>query len=205
MKRTKNKKSLGVQVKIFFSIFAVSMIIIGVLWGCQVLFINSIYRQTKTAELKSETNEIIKSLGQEESKEVIKQLILNRDDISIRIINITDFENLFSGGNDVVSASRDISDFEILKLYELAKQNGGEISRYYTYDKNSDRFLDDSFTVKITDSTFSEGGENNDSASRKEIGVHFFDRKPPPFFHIGSERYVNDYLYAKLAYLDDGT
>lgn len=205
MKQDKNKKSLSVQVKIFFSIFAVSMIIIGVLWGCQVLFINSIYRQTKTAELKSETDDIIRSLGQDDGGEVIKDLIVNRDDISIRIINITDFENLFSGGNGVVSASRDISDFEILKLYELAKENGGEISRYYTYDKNSERFLDDSFTVKITGSTFSEGGEKDESASRKEIGIHFFDRNPPAFFHIGSERYVNDYLYAKLAYLDDGT
>lgn len=54
-KTASGKSGMHIRWKIFFSLFFVSMLILLVLWSCQVLFISSFYQYVKTSELKSAT------------------------------------------------------------------------------------------------------------------------------------------------------
>ncbi len=219
---------MSVRWKLFISFFFVSMMILLILWVCQVVFISSFYQYVKTGQLKSATNEVIANLDSDDSEAIFNRIIL-QGDINVRIINTSDFKNVYSGGDGVVSAAHDIGDYEILRLYDLAKENGGEVSKYYTYDRENEDFLrdihfaireipknDSSVNEDLSDNsanaadsanTDDEGYSDTESASgdktgRKEIGIQFFSGRPA-FFR--NERYVDDFLYAKLATLDDGT
>lgn len=205
--KKKNKiHGIRVQWNIFFGMFLITMLVLIILWACQVFFINAFYQRAKTAELKSTTNEVIANLEKEDNVKIFEQLILEGD-INVKIINISDFENMYTGGSGIVSATRDIGDYEILQLYESAKENGGSVSKYYTYDRHKDSFIATSGSnISIDVHGFYESEDDFESFqndNKKIIGVEFFRGKGNPFFR--NPRYVDDFLYAKLANLSDGT
>ena len=212
-KTASGKSGMHIRWKIFFSLFFVSMLILLVLWSCQVLFISSFYQYVKTSELKSATDEVIANLDSDDSEAIFERIIL-QGDINVRIINTSNLKSIYSGGDGRISATHDIGDFEVLRLYDLAKANGGEVSQYYTYDRENEDFLQ-GIHVTFRHTADSESKQNGNSsedtngntdtetgATRKEIGVQFFSGRPG-FFR--NDRYVDDFLYAKLATLDDGT
>ena len=212
-KTASGKGGMHIRWKIFFSLFFVSMLILLVLWSCQVLFISSFYQYVKTSELKSATDEVIANLDSDDSEAIFERIIL-QGDINVRIVNTSNLKSIYSGGDGRISATHDIGDFEVLRLYDLAKANGGEVSQYYTYDRENEDFLQ-GIHVTFRHTADSESKQNGNSsedtngntdtetgATRKEIGVQFFSGRPG-FFR--NDRYVDDFLYAKLATLDDGT
>lgn len=191
--------------------FSVAMTILVTLWSCQVLFINAFYRSVKTDELKTATNEIVSNLENENYHEIF-DLIIMKNDINIRIVNTSDFENVYSGGDGFISATHDISYYEVMRLYNHAIENGGEVSRYYTYDKEKERIVrDKAATIAESDQAYHSAGaeeniDNKSSDRRGRIGVEFFlGRAPDAGFFLKNNRYVNDYLYAKLVTLHNGT
>ncbi len=189
---------MRVQWKLFISMFAVAMIILLILWACQVLMMSAFYQSVKTQELKKAANEFIYLIEKEGARTELEHIVLEGD-INIRIINMSDFEEVFKGGDSHISATHDIGDFEILRLYDLAKDNGGEVSQFYTYDKEKELFMGRGYDELLTDEAdvpqFSDG-------TRKEIGVQFFQRRPSLLFR--NDRYVDDFLYAKLIETKDG-
>ena len=212
-KTASGKRGMHIRWKIFFSFFFVSMLILLVLWSCQVLFISSFYQYVKTSELKSATDEVIANLDSDDSEAIFERIIL-QGDINVRIVNTSNLKSIYSGGDGRISATHDIGDFEVLRLYDLAKANGGEVSQYYTYDRENEDFLQ-GIHVTFRHTADSESKQNGNSSedtnvntdtetgvTRKEIGVQFFSGRPG-FFR--NDRYVDDFLYAKLATLDDGT
>ncbi len=212
-KTASGKSGMHIRWKIFFSLFFVSMLILLVLWSCQVLFISSFYQYVKTSELKSATDEVIANLDSDDSEAIFERIIL-QGDINVRIVNTSNLKSIYSGGDGRISVTHDIGDFEVLRLYDLAKANGGEVSQYYTYDRENEDFLQ-GIHVTFRHTADSESKQNGNSsedtngntdtetgATRKEIGVQFFSGRPG-FFR--NDRYVDDFLYAKLATLDDGT
>lgn len=190
MSRDKNKKRSGIRVqwKIFFGLFLVAVVILLTLWSCHVFFINSFYQSVKTSELKNATGEVVRNLENENYEEIF-DLIIMENDINIRIIKTDNFDDVYTGGDGFNSATTDIGHYELMRLYNLAKENGGEISQYYTYDKLKERV--------------STGVYNK--ASKGQIGVQFFPGKAtPPGLFFKNPRYVDDYLYAQLVTLKNG-
>ena len=212
-KTASGNSGMHIRWKIFFSLFFVSMLILLVLWSCQVLFISSFYQYVKTSELKSATDEVIANLDSDDNEAIFERIIL-QGDINVRIVNTSNLKSIYSGGDGRISATHDIGDFEVLRLYDLAKANGGEVSQYYTYDRENEDFLqgihvafqhktDSESTQNDTSSEETDGNTDTETGvTRKEIGVQFFSGRPG-FFR--NDRYVDDFLYAKLATLDDGT
>lgn len=203
-------KGIRIQWKIFTSLFLVAMLILLILWSCQVLLINSFYQYVKTGELKRVTGEVIESIHEADRETAFEHIVL-QGDVNVRILNMSDFENVFSGGDGLLSATHDIGDFEILRLYDLAVKNGGEVSQYYTYDRESKAFMKgfsreaerEAPNASERNDTEREADSEAEDSGRPEIGVQFFGVKPMLFMH--NARYVNDFLYAKLVTLDDGT
>jgi len=209
--KKKERKGFRVQWKIFFSMFFVAMTILVTLWGCQVLFINAFYQSVKTDELKAAADEVVRNLEKEDSAEIFDRIIM-QNDINVRIINTADFENVYSGGDGFISATHDIGYFELMRLYDLAVQNGGEVSRYYTYDKEKDShtLINKQEHGHGADFSGMRGAEENaddyKDEGRKQIGVQFFTGKhPAPMMFFKNNRYVDDFLYARIVKLADGT
>ena len=210
----KHGHGIRIHWRIFISLFVFVMFILLILWSCQVLFINSFYQNVKTEELKLATDKVIAGLDTEEFEAVIDSIV-SQGEINVRIINISDFENVYFGGDGLISATHDIGDFEILRLYDLAVKNGGEISQYYTYDRETQDFTrsphskfqpdnDNGSEEAFSEQNTAQSDENTDADSqRKKIGVQFFTGRPA--FFMRNSRYVDDFLYAKLAFTEDGT
>lgn len=213
----KKHKNLRIQWKIFFSMFFVAMTILITLWGCQVLFINAFYQSVKTEELKEAADEVVRNIEEEDSAEIFDRIIM-QNDINVRIINTSDFENVYSGGDGFISATHDIGYYELMRLYDLALENGGEISQYYTYDKEKERQI---FHDKRheggqyghrTDENYSdiagaeENADDNNNGDRLRIGVEFYTGRPPnAMIFFRNNRYVDDFLYARIVELNNGT
>ncbi len=204
---------MRVRGKIFLSIFSVAIILLVALYGFQVLLIDGFYRFFKTGELKETANKIISEIETEDYEKTVDGIIVDGE-VNVRIIDTSNFENLYLGGSGRVSAAYDISNFELLKLYDTALENGGEYLQYYSYDtqkeqKNSesenrydkkDSKTDDK-TEKDTDFDVADGEINKDEYLKRikespEIGVQFFKAPPPGFFE--HRKYVDDLLYVKL-------
>ena len=92
-------KSMRIRWKIFVSMFFVSIVILLILWSCQVLLMNSFYQSVKTEELKNATNEVIENIESANSEEIFDRITM-LGDINIRIINISNFEDVYTGGTD---------------------------------------------------------------------------------------------------------
>ena len=197
--------------------FFVAMTILITLWGCQVLFINAFYQSVKTEELKEAADEVVRNIEEEDSAEIFDRIIM-QNDINVRIINTSDFENVYSGGDGFISATHDIGYYELMRLYDLALENGGEISQYYTYDKEKERQI---FHDKRheggqyghrTDENYSdiagaeENADDNNNGDRLRIGVEFYTGRPPnAMIFFRNNRYVDDFLYARIVKLNNGT
>lgn len=195
---------MRVQWKLFISMFAVAMIILLILWACQVLMMSAFYQTVKTQELKKAANEFIYQIEKEGVSTEFEHIVLEGD-INVRVINMSDFEEVFTGGDSHISATHDIGNFEILRLYALAKENAGEVSQFYTYDKEKELFMERAYNGPLTNDENAPAfsGENGTAyGTRKEIGVQFFPRRPSVFFR--NDRYVDDFLYVKLVETQDG-
>jgi signal transduction histidine kinase len=66
-------KSIKVQLYIQFMLFAV--IILGVLWSLQIIFIRPYYQLMKTAEVKNAAAQIVSQYGREDFKTVMQQIV----------------------------------------------------------------------------------------------------------------------------------
>ena len=174
----------------------VTAFIIAVLWGCQVLLIGSIYGGMKTAELKEATASVGRVLTADGDVD-IDAYELAADDINLRIIALSNFKDIYFSGDGYASATRDIGDFEVLKLYNLALENGGEVSQYYRYDRRREEYMTFRFPKRPPEEERRGTEETEDGEERQDIGVHFVKGRPG-LFVINSDRYVDDFLHALI-------
>lgn len=203
---------MRVRWKIFFSIISVAIILLVVLYGFQVFLIDGFYRFFKTNELKDTTNKVISEIEAENYEKALDRIIVDGE-VNVRIIETSSFENLYFGGSGRVSAAYDVGSFELLKLYDLALENGGEYLQCYSYDmekeplsppersENKKDFFGEKDWEMDTESDLETDIENSKDEflerikESSEIGVRFFIT-PPAFFRSGD--YVDDLLFVKL-------
>ena len=196
MKHRRNKrKSLSVKWKIFYYFLGITLGLLVVLWVCQTVLLGVFYRNVKTAELKERTVEIVNSLENEKLQDKILK-IYGTSNISVRIIETNKFESLYSSGENSYSAIHDIGAFELFDIYESALENGGEITRYYT-ENTRIKFPSDSDFKSDIPNHQQKIQTNQDDSRFFNPGVR------PPIFDIKGIHH--DLLYAKIAFLSDGT
>ena len=171
-----------------------TFILLVILWLVQTVFFGLFYSQVKTEELKSTTRTVIREMEKSDIKNTILFLAGNGD-INISVMDTTAFDSLYSSGEDLSSVTYGWGAYGMFRLYEDVTESGGEYVRYYSAD--SERYLDSKSSMPMYDGKGNEYGE-------KGFGRENFHRIPSPGFfgHIGQK---NQLLYAKTAYLSDGT
>lgn len=210
MKKHK-KKSGKIRWRIFAAILIPTLLIIVLLWVFHSVFLGVFYRNVKTDELKSATENVIANLENEDIKDRIL-LLSNNGNINIRVVETEHFETLYSTGEAFDSVTFGWETFGMFNLYNEATENGGELVRYYS-ENNSENVMDEK-KDSLPESGETAGikpentdGEPLDPESESEEEKHLFRKRfgpaPPPgvFNNIGKQ---NDLLYAKITILTTG-
>ena len=119
-KKKKSRISLKWRLFAYFSVFTV--ILLSILWICQTLLLDSIYRQIKTDSLEKCTNEIayrIKDGGFDTVEELARTY-----DVNVKIVD-SDYEMLYVYAVSPTNIVTRISDTDIYMLCDRALENNG--------------------------------------------------------------------------------
>ncbi|MBR5308596.1 MAG: HAMP domain-containing histidine kinase [Clostridia bacterium] len=120
-KKRKSKISLKWRLFAYFSIFTV--ILLAILWICQTLLLDSIYRQIKTDSLKKCVNEIAYSIKNEDYKDRIDELARSYD-VNIKVVS-SDYDTVYEYVVSPTNVVTRISELDVYMLCEKAIENGG--------------------------------------------------------------------------------
>ncbi len=193
----KKKKSLGVRWKIFGYMLIPTLLLIVILWIAQTVLLGVFYAGIKTNELEKTTDTVINNIEQSDIRDRIFFLSGNGN-INIRVIDTSEFQNLYSSGEDFDSVTHGWGAYGMWQLYEEAKKNGGEYVRYYSRES---RFENEQSDTEQMPEAFYEAPDSHGELHR--FGENF-ERVPRPalFDNIVNQ---NDLLYAKIAELSDGS
>ena len=190
MKQSEMKKSARIMWKVFGFMLLPLFLLLGVLWLIQIVFLGMFYGNIKTDELKNTTESVIENIENGDIQNRILFLSSNGD-INIHVIDTSVFESVYTSGEVFDSVTYGWGPYGMWNLYDEVQQNGGEYVRYYSEEKEAKPLFENN-----TPPEFFRG-------DREEFREHF-QRVPRPGFFENVGRH-NDLLYAKLAYLSDGS
>ncbi len=125
--RKRSKVSLKVRLFAYFSVFTV--ILLGILWICQTLLLDTIYRQIKTDSLKHCTNEMAHAMRAENYSEDVEELA-RAYDVNVKIVD-SNYEMLFNYAVSPTNVVTKISGTDIFMLCERADENGGSYTQHF--------------------------------------------------------------------------
>ncbi len=127
MKGFFSKVSLKWRLFGYFAIFTV--ILLGILWVCQTLLLDTIYRRIKTDSLKKCVNEMAYVIKSEDYYASIEELARDYD-VSVKIVN-ANYETKFSYAVSPTNIISRISPAETFILCNRAHRNGGTYVQVY--------------------------------------------------------------------------
>lgn len=145
MKQKNNKHSAGgIRWKLFGYLAAFTAVIVLILWLCQVVFLEDIYRTVKTAEIKAAAVGLSHSVNDSESLADAAGVISEKNDVCVLVLEMLDGETakkLVSCDAVRNCAIHNMSMSGYFKLYDSAKANGGKFLQHYRYDAKSRAYI----------------------------------------------------------------
>ncbi len=127
MSRKESKISIKWRIFAYFAVFTV--ILLGILWICQTVLLDTIYKSIKTDSLKKCVNEISYAIGNEDYSDTVEDIARSYD-VSIKIVD-ANYETLYSFAVSPTNIIDRISGAELFILCNKAGHNGGEFTQSY--------------------------------------------------------------------------
>ena len=191
--RKRSKISLKLRLFVYFSVFTV--ILIGILWICQTLLLDTIYRQIKTDSLKHCSNEIAHAIRQEEYQQDVEELA-RAYDVNVKIVD-SDYEAIFTYAVSPTNIVTRISGTDVFMLCERAVENGG------SYTQHFQQFIKEAYETQGKTSDNSESQKLPHTSIRPKHHESGFVRGTPPAFSGGNM--LLNLISARSAQLGDGS
>lgn len=127
----KNKKRSKISLKwrlfVSFSIFTV--VLLAILWVCQTLLLDTIYRQIKTESLQKCVNEIAYAIKTDEYESSLEEIARSYD-VSIKIVD-SGCEPVYEYAVSPTNVVTRISKMDIYMLCKRATENGGNYVQHF--------------------------------------------------------------------------
>ncbi len=143
----KSRKHIGgapIRVRIFLTLALFSAIIIVILWLCQVVFLDSIYKSIKTAEITSAAEKITEHIDSSDLSETAEN-IAYRTDLCVLImrvsndIPVTKTVNIHTQQN---CAIHNVQSYSLITLYNNAlNSENGCVMQHFRFDTKSKSYL----------------------------------------------------------------
>lgn len=200
MRKKLSRVSLKWRLFGYFSVFTV--VLLGILWICQTVLLDTIYRQIKTDSLKKCVNEIAYALKEDVFYDTVEELARSYD-VSVKIVD-TDYETIYSYAVSPTNIVNRISPAELFILCNRAQRNNGTyVQVYQQYIKETIRErrererTEDVFRRNVQQGEFDP--ESNAAKNENEP----FKRGEPPIF-ISTDILLN-LISTRVANMADGT
>ncbi len=143
-KNRKSRKSASIKWKIFGFLMAFTVIILIILWLCQVVFLGDIYRKIKTAEIKSSAFELSKKIYDLEELEISAKNISDKNDVCVLVLkmyNGNTAKKLISYDGLKSCAIHNMSQSGYFTIYDSVIRNGGKYLQHFRYDVKSHKYI----------------------------------------------------------------
>ncbi len=139
----KPRKSGGIKWKIFRWLLIFAAVILVILWLCQVVFLDNIYKAVKIAEIKSAASDLAEYTDTAEELNARAEELCSSSDICVFVMKM--LNNQTALGLASVDTQRDCTLHNTdqrskFVLYDSAKKAGGSNLQRFYFDDKSDRF-----------------------------------------------------------------
>lgn len=134
-RRSNGKKTFGIRSKLFIWLSIFTLIIILVLWLCQVVFLDTIYKGIKVNEIRHAAKAIESALG-DENFESTAENIATKNDICMIVLQMVSDDRALQLCSVESQSSCLIHNAEkssIFVFYNTAVQNGGSSVQRFRY------------------------------------------------------------------------
>lgn len=134
-RRSNGKKTFGIRSKLFIWLSIFTLIIILVLWLCQVVFLDTIYKGIKVNEIRHAARAIESALG-DENFESTAENIATKNDICMIVLQMVSDDRALQLCSVESQSSCLIHNAEkssIFVFYNTAVQNGGSSVQRFRY------------------------------------------------------------------------
>lgn len=134
-RRSNGKKTFGIRSKLFIWLSIFTLIIIFVLWLCQVVFLDTIYKGIKVNEIRHAAKAIESALG-DENFESTAENIATKNDICMIVLQMVSDDRALQLCSVESQSSCLIHNAEkssIFVFYNTAVQNGGSSVQRFRY------------------------------------------------------------------------
>lgn len=135
IRRSNGKKAFGIRSKLFIWLSIFTLIIIFVLWLCQVVFLDTIYKGIKVNEIRHAAKAIESALGNENFESTAENIATKNDICMIVLQMVSDDRalQLCSVESQSSCLIHNAEKSSIFVFYNTAVQNGGSSVQRFRY------------------------------------------------------------------------
>ena len=160
LRRHRERQSrASIRGRLFSGFALFSVILIAVLWLCQVVFLEEIYKVTKIGEIRSAARELRAQVGSEHLEEKAKEIAEQKSVcISVLLIGQDGSVQTLISADSVARClihNPKINPHSFYELYQLVKSKGGSELQHYRYDFERQAYLAYPYTT-VFDRTVDE-------------------------------------------------
>ena len=132
-------KKLSIKWSVYLYLLLFAAVILSVLWLCQVVFLDDIYKSVKMSEIKSGAEDITDNIDSPNLGKIIDSV--GNKDICVRVADMDKMIYLYSHHSINSCAIHSISDESILTLYRSAEAKGGSCTQRFMYDARTNKYI----------------------------------------------------------------
>jgi len=138
----KNKIRLSIKWKVFLYLLIFALVIALVLWLCQVVFLDRIYKAVKIREIKKDAVKITRNLDSGDLGSVIEEsAIAHNSCVSVLAITNRGIEPKYNYHSFNTCVVHSIAEENVISLYHSALKNGGSNTQRFLFDVKNRRYI----------------------------------------------------------------
>ena len=136
------KTKISIKWKVFLYLLVFALVIAGILWLCQVVFLDSIYKAVKMSEIRDDALKITKNINSENLGETVEEVAnVHNNCISVLEVKNKKFLPVYSYHSFNSCVVHNMADQNILVIYESAVKNRGTNVQRYMFDPKNRSYI----------------------------------------------------------------
>lgn len=165
---TSKKRGLSIKWNIYFWLMLFTGLILVLLWLCQVVFLDDIYKTVKISEIKNAARIITEKIDSDTLESDAEKIAYNGEMciLALRMVNKDTAEKVISIHNNDDCAIHNTDEHSKFVLYDSAVENGGKLLQRFRFDENKRAYY------SMDDNLYGNGNDGPESIIYTSIIVN---------------------------------